>query len=70
MEPYRPFFIGLTLAFLALAFRQLYVVPPVCEPGTACADPNTLRRQRMMFWIVGMLVLGLLAVPLLAPLFY
>jgi len=70
VEPYRPFFIGLTLVFLVLAFRQLYLVPPVCEPGTPCADPGAMRRQRLIFWIVGMLILGLLAVPFLAPLFY
>ena len=70
MEPYRPLFVGLTLIFLALAFRQLYLVPQVCAPGTPCADPNTIKRQRRIFWIVGVLLLGLLAVPLLAPLFY
>lgn len=70
MEPYRPFFVGLTLIFLAFAFRQLYLVPQVCAPGTPCADPNTIKRQRRIFWIVGVLLLGLLAVPLLAPLFY
>ena len=70
IEPYRPFFIGLTLVFLALAFRRIYLVPQACEPGTPCEDPNTIRRQRLTFWIVGILVLGLLAVPLLAPLFY
>jgi mercuric ion transport protein len=70
MEPYRPYFIGLTLLFLGLAFRQLYLVPQVCAPGTLCADPNTIKRQRHAFWIVSVLLLGLLAVPLLAPLFY
>ena len=70
MEPYRPFFFGLTLLFLGLAFRRLYLVPQVCAPGAACADPRTLRRQRLVFWIVAVLLLGLLAVPLLAPLFY
>ncbi|GAC1645368.1 MAG: mercuric ion transporter MerT [Acidobacteriaceae bacterium] len=70
MEPYRPIFIGLTLVFMGLAFRQLYLVPQVCAPGTPCADPNTVKRQRLVFWIVGVLLLGLLAVPLLAPLFY
>ena len=70
MEPYRPFFIGLTLLFLGLAFRKLYRVPQVCTPGTPCADPRTLVRQRLLFWIVSVLLLGLLAVPWLAPLFY
>jgi len=70
LQPYRPIFIGLTLLFIGLAFRRLYLVPQVCAPGTPCADPQTSKRQRMIFWIVAMLLLGLLAVPSLAPLFY
>ena len=70
MEPLRPLFIGLTLLFLGLAFRKLYLVPQVCTPGTPCADPRTLVRQRLVFWIVSVLLLGLLAVPWLAPLFH
>lgn len=70
MEPYRPLFIGLTLLFLWLAFRKLYLVPPTCELGTPCADPRTIKRQRLTFWIVTVLLIGLLAVPSLAPLFY
>lgn len=70
MEPYRPIFIGLTLVFLGLAFRKLYLVPQVCTPGTLCADPRTIKWQRLTFWIVAVLLLGLLAVPSLAPLFY
>ncbi len=70
MEPYRPVFIGLTLLFLGLAFRQLYLVPQTCAPDTSCAEPRTIRRQRLMFWVVAALLLGLLAVPSLAPLLY
>jgi mercuric ion transport protein len=70
MAPYRPIFIGLTLLFLGLAFRKLYLEPPVCTPGTPCAHPRTLQRQRLTFWIVAILLSGLLAVPSLAPLFY
>jgi mercuric ion transport protein len=70
LEPYRPLFIGLTLLFLGLAFRRLYLVPQVCAPGTPCADPRTIKRQRATFWTVGVLLLGLLAVPWLAPLLY
>ena len=70
LEPYRPKFIGLTLLFLGLAFRKLYLVPQVCEPGTSCANPRTAKRQRTVFWIVSVLLLGLLAVPLVAPLLY
>jgi mercuric ion transport protein len=70
MEPYRPIFIGLTLLFLWLAFRKLYLMPQVCTPGTPCADPRTIQRQRFMFLVVVVFLLGLLAVPWLAPLFY
>lgn len=70
MEPYRPYFIGLTLVFLALAFRKLYCAPQACAPGTACADPRIRTRQRILFWIVTALLLLLLAVPWLAPYFY
>jgi mercuric ion transport protein len=70
LEPYRPIFIGLTLLFLGLAFRRLYLQPQVCVPGAACADPRTIRRQRVTFWTVGALLLGLLAVPWMAPLLY
>ena len=70
LEPYRPIFVGVTLLFLGLAFRKLYLVPQVCAPGTPCANPRAARGQRITFWLVGVLVLGLLAVPWLAPLFY
>jgi len=69
-EPYRPLFIGLTLLFLALAFRKLYLVPQACAPGTPCADPRATKRQRLALWSVAVLLLGLLAVPWFAPLFY
>lgn len=69
-EPYRPLFIGLTLLFLGLGFRELYRAPHACAPGTACADPQAARRQRTLFWLVAVVLLALLAVPWIAPLFY
>jgi mercuric ion transport protein len=70
LESYRPIFIGLTLLFLGFAFYRLYLVRPSCSPESACADPRTLKRQRLGFWIVTLLLIGLIAVPWLAPLFY
>jgi mercuric ion transport protein len=70
MEPMRPFLIGATLLFIGLAFRRLYLVPQVCEPGTPCAEPRTLQGQRLVFWLVVVVLAGLLAVPWAAPLFY
>jgi mercuric ion transport protein len=68
LEPFRPIFIGATLVFLGLAFRKLYRLPPTCEPGKACAAPTHLRKQRTAFWIVSVLLVGLLAFPWYAPL--
>ena len=70
LEPYRPIFIGLTLVFVGLEFRKLYLVPQVCEPGTSCANPRSTKRQRIAFWSVSLMLLGLIAVPSIVPLFY
>jgi mercuric ion transport protein len=70
LEPYRPIFVGLTLLFLGLTYRRLYLVPQPCAAGAACPDPRAPRRQRLIFWLVAVLLLGLLAVPWVAPLFY
>lgn len=59
-----------TLLFVALAFRRLHLVPQVCEPGAPCAEPRTVRCQRLMFWLAVIVLAGLLAVPWMAPLFY
>src|SRR5271166_4120077 len=57
LEPYRPLFIGLALLFLAFAFHRLYLARRVCAPGSARANPRTLKRQRLAFWVVTVLVL-------------
>jgi mercuric ion transport protein len=68
-EPYRPCLMVVTFVFLAFAFHKLYLVPQVCEPGTTCADPRTRKRQRIIFWTASLLIVGLLAVPTVAPIF-
>jgi mercuric ion transport protein len=68
-EPFRPVLIGVTLVFLALAFRKLYRVPQVCAPGAACAAPAVVRHQRAIFWVVSALLVALIAFPWIAPLF-
>jgi len=70
LEPHRPLFVGLSLLFLGLAFRRLYLVPQTCRPGAACAEPRIAKRQRLTFWISAVPLLGLLAAPWFAPLFY
>ncbi|RKZ49318.1 MAG: mercury transporter MerT [Candidatus Parabeggiatoa sp. nov. 2] len=70
LEPYRPIFIGITLLFLGLAFRKLYLVPEVCEPGKTCAEPQTRRNQRILFWVITVLLITLITFPWYASLFY
>jgi mercuric ion transport protein len=70
MEPYRAFFIGLTLLFLGLTYWKLYRVPRVCSSENSCAEPRIIRRQRVTFWTVAVLLIGLLLVPVVVPLFY
>ena len=70
MEPFRPYLIVLTLLFLGLAFRKVYLVPQQCAPTSTCADPAVSKRQRITFWVVSILLLGLLSVPWFAPLLY
>lgn len=70
LEPFRPIFIGLTLLFLGLAFYTLYRVPQACPSGSPCAVSRPFKRQRLVFWLVAVLLLGLLAVPWFATLFY
>ena len=69
LEPLRPWLIAATLLFLGLAFRRLYLQPQVCEPGAACAEPIVLKRQRLILWLVTLVLLALLSVPWLAPFF-
>ena len=70
MEPMRPLFMGVAVLFVAQAFRRLYLLPQVCEQGTSCADLRTLKRQRLVFWLVVVALVSLLAVPWVAPLLY
>ena len=66
-DPCRPVFTGLTLQFLVLAFRELYLVPRGCTPENACAEPRVMRRQRLTFRMVAALPSALLVVPVLVP---
>ena len=70
LEPYRPIFIGITLVFLFLAFRKLYLVPATCAPDAACAVPATRRNQRLIFWVVTVLLIALLTFPYYGTVFF
>ncbi len=69
LEPYRLWFVGLTLVFLGLGFWRLYRPASMCPPGETCAVPAVRRRQRIIFWLMAVPMLALLAFPWIAPLF-
>ncbi|MBS1815474.1 MAG: mercury transporter MerT [Acidobacteria bacterium] len=70
LEPYRPIFIALTVLFLGLAFRKLYLVPQACAAEGDCLADRTRRAQRILFWIFVPLSLASVASPWILPLFY
>ena len=69
MQPVRPFFIILTLVFIGLGYRKLYLIPENCEEGEACASTEVREKQQMIFWIGSVLILMLLTFPWYAPIF-
>lgn len=69
LEPYRLWFVGLTLVFLGMGFWRLYRPSSMCPPGETCAAPAVRRRQRIIFWLLTIPMLVLLAFPWIAPLF-
>ena len=70
-EPLRPVFIVIALAALAFAGWKIYRRPvEVCEPGAACAVPQTNRSYKIVFWVVAAIVLLLLTFPYYIALFY
>lgn len=70
LTPYRPIFVGITLVFLFLAFRKLYILPRQCAPEDACAIPSTLRNQRIIFWLVSIVLIALLTFPYYGVIFF
>ncbi|RMG58773.1 MAG: hypothetical protein D6713_06895 [Deltaproteobacteria bacterium] len=69
LEKFRPFFIALALASLALSFYMTYLKPPsnTCKPGEECDESKGKMAQRAVLWISTILVAGLIAFPALIP---
>ncbi len=67
LEPYRPLFIGVTLALLGLSFYRAYGKPGAsCAADGACAVPKSQRLTRAVLWVMTALVVALLAFPYFA----
>jgi mercuric ion transport protein len=70
LEPIRPLFVLLALGLMAVAWRQLYHSVEACESNKPCADGYVRQRQKLIFWLVSLPLLGLLAFPWYAHWFY
>ncbi len=71
LEPYKPYFIAVTVVFLGLGFWQVYFRPkPECEEGSYCAKPQSTMITQIALWIGTVMVLLAATIDYWAPLFY
>ncbi len=63
MQAYSPYLTGFTLLVLALVFRQLYLKPQKCEDDAVCANPKVKRNQRIIFWVISVILIGMMSFP-------
>lgn len=69
MEPYKPYFLIVAIAFVTVGFWKVYKKPKAqdCEPGTFCAMPSSDRINKIMLGIsIGVIALVLIY-PYVAP---
>lgn len=69
LEAVRPIFIVLTLLFIGLGYRKLYLEPNNCDKNEVCELSGTQKKQKIIFWVGSAFILLLLAFPWYAPYF-
>lgn len=71
LEPFKPYFIGVTMFLLALGFWHVYFKKPKpCEDGSYCARPESSRLTQFALWIATALVILATSIDFWAPFFY
>jgi len=71
LEPYKPYFIAVTLAFLGFGFWHVYFwAKPECEEGSYCAKPESTMITQIALWTGTVVVLLAATIDYWAPLFY
>ncbi|HVI97512.1 MAG TPA: mercuric transporter MerT family protein [Sphingomonas sp.] len=71
LEPYKPYFVAMTLAFLAAGFWHLYVRRrSECIDGSYCERPESSLITKSALWGATVLVALALTLAWWAPLFY
>lgn len=64
LEPYRPFFVVLMLAFLGFGFYRAYWRPKAAaRRGESCCTPQALKLQRIVLWLATLFAAVMFFVP-------
>src|SRR5437867_6065332 len=58
LAPFQPYLIGTSLGLLAYSFYQAYRPDPTCT-ADGCDVPTSVRRRRIVLWVVTVAVLAL-----------
>ena len=62
--PYRPYFIGLTVVLLGMAFYQVYRKPKsACAPGITCVAASAPGKAPVLLWAIAAMALVLIMAP-------
>lgn len=69
-EYLRPIGIIFAIVFLVLTFWKLYIAPKICKIDQPCKNLNWLKTQRVIFWILFVLLVLVITFPWYAHLFY
>lgn len=71
LEPFKPLFALLALAFVGAGFGQVYLRRrTACEPGSFCARPASARITKTALWAALALVVAALTIDWWAPFLY
>ena len=71
LEPYKPWFAAVALAFIGLGFWQVYFrARPDCAEDSYCARPRSAMLIKTILWIATLLVAVALTTDWWAPYFY
>lgn len=71
LEPYKPYFVILTLALLAGGYWHVYLRrKPDCVDGSYCARPESALLTKTALWLATIIVVIAMTLQWWAPLFY
>lgn len=71
LEPYKPYFVAVTLLMLGAGFWHVHIRPRrACAAGSYCANPASGRISRTLLWLATAIVLLAATINYWAPLFY